>query len=83
MSIKRHRNCTLRSEASQDFYNEMRAEKVAKTVPINPKTLKVTFEKLLKAGNDVLYLGSGNQAYSSSEKKDSFDIHSEKGGYFA
>lgn len=39
-----------------DFYNQMRDGKVAKTSAINPDTFKEEFKKLLNDGNDILYL---------------------------
>lgn len=39
------------------FYDRMRAGGVAKTAAVNAETFREAFEKELKAGNDVLYLG--------------------------
>ena len=39
------------------FYNRMRVGDVARTSAINPDTFSSAFEKILKNGKDVLYLG--------------------------
>jgi len=39
------------------FYNRMRVGDVARTSAINPDTFSSAFEKILKTGKDVLYLG--------------------------
>ena len=39
-----------------DFYNQMRDGKVAKTSAINPDTFKEEFKKILAEDNDILYL---------------------------
>ena len=39
------------------FYNRMRVGDVARTSAINPDTFSSSFEKILKTGKDVLYLG--------------------------
>ena len=41
----------------KEFYEKMRQGGVAKTAAVNPDTFKLTFEKLLADGNDILYLG--------------------------
>lgn len=41
----------------KDFYDKMREGGVARTAAINPETFKTTFAELVKAGNDVLYVG--------------------------
>ena len=40
-----------------DFYNEMRAGKIARTAAVNAEDFRTAFEAELKKGNDVLYLG--------------------------
>lgn len=42
---------------SKDFYDAMRAGKIAKTSAVNVETFKQAFEAALQNGNDVLYLG--------------------------
>ena len=52
------------------FYNKMREGGVAKTAAINPDTFENEFEKCLKKGYDILYLGfsSGlSTTYNSSQ----------------
>lgn len=53
-----------------DFYNKMREGGIAKTSAINGETFKASFEKALKEGKDVLYLGfsSGLSATYASAK---------------
>ncbi len=53
-----------------DFYNKMREGSIAKTSAINSETFRRAFEKILKEGNDLLYLGfsSGLSATYSSAK---------------
>ena len=41
----------------QDFYNEMRNGRSAKTSAVNIAGFRDFFEEELKAGNDILYLG--------------------------
>lgn len=41
----------------KDFYDKMRAGGVAKTAAVNSETFAVGFEKILKEGKDILYLG--------------------------
>ena len=41
----------------KQFYNKMREGGIAKTSAINPKTFENEFEKSLKKGYDILYLG--------------------------
>ena len=41
----------------KDFYDKMRAGGVAKTAAVNSETFALEFEKLLKAGQDILYIG--------------------------
>lgn len=41
----------------EEFYSKMRAGDVAKTAAINSETFATEFEKLLKEGNDILYIG--------------------------
>ena len=41
----------------KQFYNKMREGGIAKTAAINPKTFENEFEKSLKKGYDILYLG--------------------------
>ena len=43
--------------AAGDFYDRMRAGGVAKTAAVNAESFRVRFEKELKEGNDILYLG--------------------------
>lgn len=53
-------NDTLYSDndlSSKEFYEEMRAGKIAKTSAVNSETFLQAFEEELKLGNDVLYLG--------------------------
>ncbi len=40
-----------------DFYQKMREGGVAKTAAVNSETFAIEFEKLLKEGKDVLYIG--------------------------
>ena len=40
-----------------DFYQKMRDGGIAKTAAVNTETFKASFEKTLKEGKDVLYLG--------------------------
>lgn len=40
-----------------EFYNKMRAGGVAKTAAVNSESFSEEFEKVLAAGNDLLYLG--------------------------
>lgn len=40
-----------------DFYNAMRAGSVAKTAAVNPERFASAFERILKQGKDILYLG--------------------------
>ena len=53
-----------------DFYNKMREGGIAKTAAINGEKFKESFEKALKAGKDILYLGfsSGLSATYASAK---------------
>ena len=54
----------------KQFYNKMREGSVAKTAAINPDTFENEFEKCLKKGYDILYLGfsSGlSTTYNSSQ----------------
>ncbi len=53
-----------------DFYNRMRENGVAKTAAINSESFRMAFEKILKEGNDLLYLGfsSGLSATFASAK---------------
>ena len=41
----------------KEFYDKMREGGVAKTAAVNSETFAVEFEKILKDGNDVLYIG--------------------------
>ena len=41
----------------EEFYNEMKAGRVAKTSAVNTETFREAFEESLKAGEDVLYIG--------------------------
>ncbi len=41
----------------KDFYDKMRAGGVAKTSAVNSETFAVEFEKILKDGKDILYIG--------------------------
>lgn len=41
----------------KDFYDKMRSGGVAKTSAVNSETFAVEFEKILKEGNDILYIG--------------------------
>lgn len=45
------------SMPSKEFYDMMRAGKIAKTSAVNVETFKEAFEAALKEGQDVLYLG--------------------------
>ena len=45
------------SMPSKEFYDMMRAGKIAKTSAVNVETFKEAFEPALKEGMDVLYLG--------------------------
>lgn len=45
------------SMSSKEFYDMMRAGKIAKTAAVNSETFLIDFEKTLKEGKDVLYLG--------------------------
>ena len=52
---------------SKEFYDHMRAGKIAKTSAVNVETFKEAFEAALKEGNDVLYLGfSGGLSNTSN-----------------
>lgn len=42
---------------TNEFYEKMRGGAVAKTAAINPDTFSASFEKILKEGKDILYLG--------------------------
>lgn len=42
---------------AKEFYDAMRAGKIAKTSAVNVESFKEAFEEELKNGNDVLYLG--------------------------
>ena len=42
---------------SKEFYDHMRAGRIAKTSAVNMETFKESFEKEIQQGNDVLYLG--------------------------
>lgn len=42
---------------SKEFYDSMRAGKIAKTAALNIDAFKTAFEQELKKGNDILYLG--------------------------
>lgn len=62
-------DCTGDKTDIKEFYNKMREGGVAKTAAINPDTFEKEFEKHLKEGSDVLYLGfsSGlSTTYNSS-----------------
>jgi DegV family protein with EDD domain len=53
-------NDTLYSDndmTSAEFYAQMREGKIAKTSAVNSETFAQEFEKALKEGNDVLYVG--------------------------
>ncbi|MBE6708883.1 MAG: DegV family protein [Ruminococcaceae bacterium] len=63
-----HRSLTFRFDGSEkeyfdgeipskDFYDKMRAGGIAKTAAINVDTFAAEFEKILKDGTDVLYIG--------------------------
>ena len=41
----------------KDFYNKMREGGVAKTSAVNSETFAIEFEKLLREGKDILYIG--------------------------
>jgi DegV family protein with EDD domain len=41
----------------KDFYNKMREGGIAKTSAVNSEVFAIEFEKLLKEGNDILYIG--------------------------
>ena len=43
--------------AIADFYQKMRGGSVAKTAAVNSETFAIEFEKLLKEGKDILYIG--------------------------
>ena len=40
-----------------EFYNKMREGGIAKTSAVNSEVFAIEFEKLLKEGNDILYIG--------------------------
>lgn len=42
---------------AKEFYDKMREGGVAKTAAVNPDTFKLTFEKVLAEGKDILYIG--------------------------
>ena len=42
---------------TDEFYGKMKVGAVAKTAAINPDTFMASFEKILKEGKDILYLG--------------------------
>lgn len=42
---------------AKEFYDKMRDGGVAKTAAVNPDTFKLTFEKVLAEGKDILYIG--------------------------
>lgn len=48
---------TNASMPSKNFYDMMRAGKIAKTSAVNVETFKEAFEAELKQGNDVIYIG--------------------------
>ena len=48
---------TNSSMASKEFYDQMRAGRIAKTSAVNVETFKEAFEAALKDGRDVLYVG--------------------------
>ena len=48
---------TNSSMPSKDFYDQMRAGRIAKTSAVNVETFKEAFEEELKKGNDMLYIG--------------------------
>ena len=41
----------------KEFYDKMRAGGVAKTSAVNSETFAIEFERILKEGNDILYIG--------------------------
>ena len=41
----------------KDFYTKMKEGGVAKTAAVNSETFAIEFEKILKEGNDILYIG--------------------------
>ncbi|MBO7195880.1 MAG: DegV family protein [Clostridia bacterium] len=43
--------------SAREFYHRMRTGEVAKTSAINPEAFALEFEKALKQGKDILYLG--------------------------
>ena len=53
-----------------DFYNAMRAGSTAKTSAVNPERFTAAFERILKQGKDLLYLGfsSGLSATCNSAR---------------
>lgn len=48
---------TNASMSSKEFYDHMRAGRIAKTSAVNVETFKEAFEVALKEGSDVLYIG--------------------------
>ena len=42
---------------TEEFYNKMKEGGVAKTAAVNPESFITGFEKVLKEGSDILYLG--------------------------
>ncbi len=57
--------------SSDEFYRKMRDGGVAKTSAVNPEVFEEGFEKILKEGKDLLYIGfsSGLSSTYSSAKK--------------
>ncbi len=43
--------------STQEFYEKMKGGSVAKTAAINPDAFTASFDQILKAGKDILYLG--------------------------
>ena len=62
---------------SKTFYDKMRAGGVAKTSAINTETFKSEFEKVIKEGNDVLYIGlsSGLSATYNSARLAAMELN--------
>ncbi len=51
------KECSNNEMPIKDFYDKMRAGGVAKTAAVNSETFALEFEKFLKEGVDVLYIG--------------------------
>ena len=68
---------------ASEFYEKMKGGAVAKTAAINPDAFTASFEKILKEGKDILYIGfsSGlSTTYNSAHNRNCF--FEETGKYF-